>query len=234
MRRLVRGLLMDGGQPRRVLVAGGATRGGEAAAALVNAHRDWGLEVAGLVTDGRWDETARTDFPVLGSYPDLYRLVQEQHAAEVLIAPAMGQLGDLHDIAGVIATLEEQGTVVRLSMNFLPRSISQPQLRSAGRRLPAPHVLARRQATRCSWPCAGWPTSFIALSLLVLLQPGAVRHRRRCQAGVAGPGAVPAGALRPARPAFHVPEVPHDADRRGTAEAAARASSTRWTGPRSR
>ena len=53
LRRMVRGLLLDGGKPRRVLVAGGAEEAA-AAASLVNAHRDWGLEVAGLVTDGRW------------------------------------------------------------------------------------------------------------------------------------------------------------------------------------
>ena len=88
LRRMVRGLLMGGGEPRRVLVAGGAAEVA-AAAALVDAHRDWGLEVAGLVNDGRWQEAKDSEFPVLGSYRDLFRLVQEQHAGEVLIAPAV-------------------------------------------------------------------------------------------------------------------------------------------------
>lgn len=135
LRRMVRAVVLGGGQPRRVLVAGGAAEVA-AAAALVNAHRDWGLEVAGLVSDGRWADPGPSEFPLLGAYPDLFRLVQEQHAAEVLIAPAAGQLGDLHGIASVISTLEEQGTVVRLAMNFLPRSVSRLTFDQLGEELP--------------------------------------------------------------------------------------------------
>ncbi|MBA2354984.1 MAG: sugar transferase [Luteitalea sp.] len=124
LRRLVRALLVQGGTPRRVLVAGGRDQV-RAAAALVDGHRDWGLEVGGIVTDGRWQGEAAERHPVLGSYRDLLRLVQEQHAAEVLIAPATGQLDDLQTIDDVIGQLEAQGTVVRLAMNFLPRSVSQ-------------------------------------------------------------------------------------------------------------
>jgi exopolysaccharide biosynthesis polyprenyl glycosylphosphotransferase len=168
VRRMVRGLLIGGGQPRRVLVAGGRQEVAEAAA-LVNAHRDWGLEVAGLVTDGRWNEAAPPEFRVLGTYQDLLRLVQEQQVAEVLIAPATGQLGDLHDIGAVIAQLEEQGTMVRLSMNFLPRSISHLSFDQLGdfplltfSNSPGNEVLlaVRRVADVA-----------IALSLLVLVSP---------------------------------------------------------------
>jgi len=169
LRRLIRGLLMGGGEPRRILVAGGAAEV-EAAAALVNAHRDWGLEVAGLVTDGRWQPTGRSPFPVLGSYPDLFRLVQEQHAAEVLIAPAVGQLGDLHDIAGVIATLEEQGTVVRLAMNFLPRSISSLSFDQLGEEFPL-LTFSTTPGNEVRLAVRRLADVVIAVALLLLLSP---------------------------------------------------------------
>ena len=169
LRRMVRGLLMGGGQPRRVLVAGGRREVADAAA-LVNAHRDWGLEVAGLVTDGRWHGTAQSEFRVLGAYQDLLRLVQEQHAAEVLIAPATGQLGDLHDIAAVIAQLEEQGTVVRLSMNFLPRSISHLSFDQLGEDFPL-LTFSNSPGNEVLLAVRRVADVVIALSLLVLLSP---------------------------------------------------------------
>ncbi len=135
LRRLVRAWLLRGGEHRRVLVAGGHREAAEAAG-LVNAHRDWGLEVAGIVTDGRWASDGTLAFPVLGTYTDLPRLAREHHAGEVLFAPAVGQLGDLHDTAGVIADLEEQGTVVRLAMNFLPRSVARLSFDQLGEDFP--------------------------------------------------------------------------------------------------
>ena len=169
MRRLVRGLLLQGGQPRRILVAGGKTEVA-AAAALLEAHRDWGLEVAGVVTDGRWQGDTRVAYPVLGAYGDLFRLVQEHHVAEVLFAPATGQLGDLQGIAGVIANLEEQGTVVRLAMNFLPRSISRLSFDQLGEDFPlltfstTPDNEVRLAVRRVA-------DVVLSLSLLVLLSP---------------------------------------------------------------
>jgi exopolysaccharide biosynthesis polyprenyl glycosylphosphotransferase len=169
LRRLIRGLLMGGGEPRRVLVAGGE-REAAAAAALVNAHRDWGLEVAGLVSDGRWHDASHTQFPLLGSYPDLFRLVQEQHAAEVLIAPALGQLGDLHDIAAVMLQLEEQGTMVRLAMNFLPRSISHLSFDQLGEDLPL-LTFSNSPGNEVLLAVRRMADVLVALSLLVLLSP---------------------------------------------------------------
>ena len=169
LRRLVRALLMGGGQPRRILVAGGADEA-VAAAALVNAHRDWGLEVAGLVTDGRWNTDSRSEFRVLGSYPDLFRLVQQEHAAEVLIAPAAGQLGDLHGIAGVIATLEEQGTVVRLAMNFLPRSIAHISFDQLGEDFPL-LTFSTTPGNEVRLAVRRLADVLIAVTLLLLLSP---------------------------------------------------------------
>jgi exopolysaccharide biosynthesis polyprenyl glycosylphosphotransferase len=168
-RRLVRGLLLPGGEPRRVLVAGGRAEVA-AAAALVNAHRDWGLEVGGLVTDGRWQDDGTMAFPVLGSYGDLFRVVQEQHAGEVLIAPAIGQLGDLHDIAGVISLLEEQGTVVRLAMNFLPRSISRLSFDQLGEDFPL-LTFSTTPANEVLLAVRRVADVLLSLALLVLLSP---------------------------------------------------------------
>jgi exopolysaccharide biosynthesis polyprenyl glycosylphosphotransferase len=170
MRRLVRGLLLPGGAPRGVLVAGGKDEA-VAAAGLVLAHREWGLQLVGLVTDGRWhDEEGRAPFRVLGSYADLFRLVQEHHVAEVLIAPATGQLGDLHDIADAIAQLEEQGTVVRLAMNFLPRSISRLSFDQLGEDLPL-LTFSATQGNEVRLAVRRVADVVLALAFLVLLSP---------------------------------------------------------------
>ncbi len=169
LRRLVRAWLMGGGGPRRILVAGGAEEVA-AAAVLINAHRDWGLDVAGLVTDGRWDEAPGSAFPVMGTYGDLFRLVQEEHVAEVVIAPATGQLTDLRAIAGIISLLEEQGTVVRLAMNFLPRSSSRLSFDQLGDEFPlltfspTPGSEVRLAVRRVA-------DVVIAVALLVVLSP---------------------------------------------------------------
>jgi exopolysaccharide biosynthesis polyprenyl glycosylphosphotransferase len=134
-RRLVRGLLLDGRVRRPVIVAGDEAEVARAAAA-VDAHRDWGLEVVGLATDGRWTETTRSPHPVLGTYADIPRVVQEQHAAEVIIAPALDHLDELRQIGGVISALEAQGTMVRLAVNFLPRSIARLSFDELGEDLP--------------------------------------------------------------------------------------------------
>ncbi len=169
MRRLVRGLLLPGGQPRRVLVAGGEAEVA-AAAALVNAHRDWGLEIRGVVTDGRWQDQGTSGFPVRGTYADLPRLVQEHHVAEVLIAPETGKLGDLHDIAGVIAQLEEQGTVVRLAMNFLPQSVSRLSFDQLGEDLPL-LTFSATQGNEVRLAVRRVADVLLALAFLVLLSP---------------------------------------------------------------
>ncbi len=169
LRRLVRAWLLHGGEPRRILVAGGRREATEAAA-LVNAHRDWGLEVAGIVTDGRWTDDGTTKFRVLGTYADLPRLAQDHHAAEVLFAPATGQLGDLHDTAGVIASLEEQGTVVRLAMNFLPRSIARISFDQLGEDFPL-LTFSTTPGNEVRLAVRRVVDVALALTLLVLLSP---------------------------------------------------------------
>ncbi len=123
-RRLVRSLLLGGDSRRALLVAGGADEV-RRAVATIDAHRDWGLEVVGVLTDGRWHDAPDVPHPVLGAYRDIPRVAQETHAAEVIIAPGLNHLDELPRIGHVIQALESQGTVVRLAVNFLPRSISR-------------------------------------------------------------------------------------------------------------
>jgi exopolysaccharide biosynthesis polyprenyl glycosylphosphotransferase len=124
-RGFVRGFVLDSAVRRRVLVAGGQREVAEAAA-RVDAHRDWGLEVAGVVSDGSWPPDASDPYRYLGTYEDIATLVRgEQIIDEVLVAPAAGRLDDLRKLEPVLQGLEEQGIVARLVVNFLPRSLSE-------------------------------------------------------------------------------------------------------------
>lgn len=134
-RRLVRGLLLGGDSRRALLVAGGRDEVQRAVAAI-DAHRDWGLEVVGVLTDGRWHESPDVPHPILGEYADIPRVARETHAAEVIIAPSIDHLDELRRIGHVISALEEQGTLVRLAVNFLPRSIARLSFDEFGADLP--------------------------------------------------------------------------------------------------
>lgn len=86
-RSLVRSIVLDSAVRRRVLIAGGRAEVLRAAAS-VHAHRDWGLEIVGLVSDGTWTMHERHGYPVLGTYDDIPRLVQgaDHVIDEVLVA----------------------------------------------------------------------------------------------------------------------------------------------------
>ncbi len=108
---------------RRVLVAGGldeVTR----TAATVDVHRDWGLEVVGLVSDGSWRDAPASHHPVVGTFEDISALTQNTVVDEVMIAPAGRRFDQLKDLESVFLQLEEQGIIVRLLVNFLPQSFS--------------------------------------------------------------------------------------------------------------
>jgi exopolysaccharide biosynthesis polyprenyl glycosylphosphotransferase len=123
-RGLVRAVILDNTVRRRVLVAGGY-REVLRAAASVDAHRDWGLEVIGVIGDGTWTADATLPYPFLGVYDDIPRLVQgETVIDEVLITPATGRIDELRGLEGLFLGLEEQGIVTRLVVNFLPQSLS--------------------------------------------------------------------------------------------------------------
>jgi exopolysaccharide biosynthesis polyprenyl glycosylphosphotransferase len=129
-RGVVRAVILDSAIRRRVLVAGGLDEVRDAAAS-VETHADWGLELIGVVSDGTWtaaDLAARggARYRVLGTYDDIPALTARDHHVidEVLIAPSGRRLHDLQGLESVFLGLEEQGIVSRLVVNFLPRSLS--------------------------------------------------------------------------------------------------------------
>jgi exopolysaccharide biosynthesis polyprenyl glycosylphosphotransferase len=129
-RGLVRAVILDSAVRRRVLVAGGLDEVRDAAAS-VETHADWGLELIGVVSDGTWSAAhlAADDGPrwrVFGTYEDIPALTARDHHVidEVLLAPSGRRLHDLQDLEPVFLALEEQGIVTRLVVNFLPRSLS--------------------------------------------------------------------------------------------------------------
>lgn len=124
-RRIVRAIALDARSIRRVLVAGGQQEA-FGAAANVDAHREWGLHVVGVVTDGSWSsEHTPVAHPVLGTYRDIPDLVRGDLVVdEVLIAPSAGRIEELRTLEGVLLQLQELGIATRLVVNFLPQSFS--------------------------------------------------------------------------------------------------------------
>jgi exopolysaccharide biosynthesis polyprenyl glycosylphosphotransferase len=137
-RGLVRAVVLDNTVRRRVLVVGGQAEVQQAAAS-VDAHRDWGLEVIGVASDGTWGANEAGRYRFLGRYEDIPRLVQrhsDHHAQdvidEVLVAPATRRLDDLRALEPIFLTLEEQGIVMRLVVNFIPQSLSEVSFDEVG------------------------------------------------------------------------------------------------------
>ena len=126
-RALVRVLVFGSSTRRHVLIAG-ARDEVLRTAVNVDRHRDWGLRVVGLVTDGTWTDAEDQPHRVLGSYEDIPSLVSGRVVDEVLIAPAGGRLDQLTALEPLFLRLEEQGIVMRLLVNFLPRSLSEVSL----------------------------------------------------------------------------------------------------------
>ena len=123
-RAMVRGAVFDGTR-RRIVIAGGHDQVARAVA-QVDAHRDWGLEIVGLATDGTWTRSEELPYRVLGAYEDVPSLVLAGHEIhEVLIAPSLGRIDDVKRLEPVFLQLEELGVVTRLVLNFLPRALSE-------------------------------------------------------------------------------------------------------------
>ncbi len=119
-RGVVRGLVLDSTIRRRIVVAGGY-RAVQKVAATVDDHRDWGLDVIALATDGSWTDDPSLGHRVLGTYDDIPRAVANGEIIdEVLIAPASDRTDDLRRIESVLLHLEQLGIVTRLVVNFLP------------------------------------------------------------------------------------------------------------------
>jgi exopolysaccharide biosynthesis polyprenyl glycosylphosphotransferase len=130
-RSLVRALVLDTSARRHVLVAGGRDEAVRTAES-VNAHRDWGLRVVGLASDGGWSGTPSDPHPTLGTYDDIPSLVQQHVVDEVIFVPAAGSLDRVKSLEPIILRLEELGIVTRLLVNFLPRSLSEIALEEFG------------------------------------------------------------------------------------------------------
>lgn len=125
-RGLVRAFILESAVRRRVLVAGGLDEV-QRAAAKVEAHRDWGLELVGVVSDGTWGPGELSGYRHLGTYSDIPALTTrgDDIIDEVIVAPSSGRLDDLKALEPVFLGLEEQGIATRLVVSFLPRSASQ-------------------------------------------------------------------------------------------------------------
>lgn len=131
-RSVVRALAFGGATRRRVLVAGGLDEVIEAAA-RVDAHRDWGLEVVGFISDGTWKDAPNLPHRVLGPYHMIPRLVLDGEVVdEVLFVPAEGHIDEIKQIEPVLLRLEELGIATRLVVNFLPRTLSQVSFEEFG------------------------------------------------------------------------------------------------------
>ena len=122
-RAAVRSMVLENATTRRVVVAG-ALDEVLRAVAKVEAHREWGLELVGVASDGSWSEWPRPGLRVIGRYEDIPRLVLAGEVIdEVLIAPATG-IADARRLEAVFPQLEEIGIVTRVVINVLPRSVS--------------------------------------------------------------------------------------------------------------
>lgn len=167
-RSLVRGFVLDMSARRHMLIAGGRAQVLDTAA-KVEAHRDWGMEIVGLVSDGTWTDTHASPYPLLGTFEDIPRLVQRHVVDEVIVAGAGGRLDELQRLEPMFLHLEEQGIVMRLLVNFLPRSLSQMTFDEFGG-LPmltfstAPHNEVLLLIRRCA-------DAVVAALLLLLLSP---------------------------------------------------------------
>lgn len=122
-RGLVRALVLESTTRRRVVIAGGQDEV-LALATQVDAHRDWGLEVIGVASDGRWS-SGRLPYRMLGRYDELPGLVLGGEVIdEVMFAPVGGRVESLKALEAVLLRLEELGIVTRLLVNFLPQALS--------------------------------------------------------------------------------------------------------------
>lgn len=131
-RSIVRAVVLESAMRRRVLIAGGLDEVLEAAI-QIDAHRDWGFEIAGFISDGTWKDPGELPHPLLGPYHLIPRLVLEGEVVdEVLFVPAAGHVDEIKFVEPVVIRLEELGIVTRLVVNFLPRSLSQVSFEDFG------------------------------------------------------------------------------------------------------
>jgi exopolysaccharide biosynthesis polyprenyl glycosylphosphotransferase len=122
-RSLVRAFVLDLTTRRHVLVAGNREQVLRTAV-NVDSHRDWGLQVVGLISDGTWTHPGASGHEVLGTLEEVPNLVRLQVVDEVIVALEAGRLDEMKRLEPMFLQLEEQGIVLRLLVNFLPKSLA--------------------------------------------------------------------------------------------------------------
>ncbi len=130
-RGIVRRFVLDTSPRRHVLVAGGRDDVLEAVSNL-ETHRDWGIEVVGLIGDGTWEETGASGHDVLGQFTDIPAIVQQRVVDEVIVVPSQSRLDQLQELEPIFLQLEELGIVFRVLVNFLPGSVSDISFDAVG------------------------------------------------------------------------------------------------------
>jgi exopolysaccharide biosynthesis polyprenyl glycosylphosphotransferase len=128
-RAVIRRFVLNGSTRRYVVIVGGYERARQAAS-LVARHREWGLTVSGVISDGTWSgDRAGFDVPALGTVRDLGEILRRNVIDEVLIVPSPN---DLDRVNAILARCEEEGILTRVLLNFILTSASHVTLEELG------------------------------------------------------------------------------------------------------
>jgi len=130
-RGAVRRFVLGTSVRRHVLVAG-ARDDAIATVAQLEALRDWGVDVVGLISDGSWTDDGTGAHRVLGGFRDIPSIVQHLVVDEVIVVPGRASAEQLRDLEPIFLQLEELGIVFRVLINFLPRSVSDVSFDTVG------------------------------------------------------------------------------------------------------
>ena len=161
---------------RRVIVAGNRDEVKQVTVALDQSGRGW-VEIAGVVCDdvacdnNDDDESPERVGPyrLLGRTADLPSLARAHLVDEVIIVPAPQSAAPWLDLEPVLLQFEELGIVVRLVMNFLPKSLSAVSFeRMNGLHLLTFSMVPRREGLLL---VRRWVDATQAFGLLTLLSP---------------------------------------------------------------
>jgi len=118
------------GHDRIFVLVAGTGRMARGHAGELEAHPEWGVEVAGFLAESPSVRLDRVDGrPVLGSIDALARLLDERVIDEVHVAVSRRTLERLD---GLLAVCDEQGVAVRIVLNQLHRLNSQVSLDRVG------------------------------------------------------------------------------------------------------
>ncbi len=167
-RALVRILVSRAMPRRRVIVAGDRDEVKQVTATL-DRSGGGGIEIAGVVFDDGESPEGIGPYRLLGQTADLPSLAREHFVDEVIIVPAPQSPAPWLSLEPILLRLEELGIVVRLVMNFLPKSLSAVSLdRMNGLHLLTFSMVPRREGLLL---VRRWVDATLAFGLLTLLSP---------------------------------------------------------------